>query len=121
MLRANTSADVASSVLGNITGSTLSESQVSGPSAHDSGYQYSKFVKKCLSFALCKVLRHTATKFGINMASDGFVLLEDVLKLDHIQATSPIHEICLQLIQEIVDTSNKKRFTLKFDENGKGG
>ena len=55
-------------------------------------------------------------KFNVTVGKDGFALLDEILALPHIKKTAPNCDISLQLIQDIVASSDKKRFTLKKDD-----
>ena len=49
--------------------------------------RYKSFERSELSRKLCKLLRHDADKYGLDMGQDGFVSLAEVLKLKHIKKT----------------------------------
>ena len=59
-----------------------------------------------LSKALSKILRHDAAKLGINIQSDGFCPLEQVLT--SIKGINPN----VADVEQVVESNNKKRFEL---------
>ena len=75
-------------------------------------------MKSELSRVLCRLLRHEADKYELEMTKDGFVLLSEVLKLRHVKAAYQRDDISMEVIQEIVDGSDKERFTLKENNEG---
>ncbi|EPX70816.1 tRNA 2'-phosphotransferase Tpt1 [Schizosaccharomyces octosporus yFS286] len=58
------------------------------------------------SKALSKVLRHTAQSNGLQLRPDGFVSVDDLLRLPQFKNLS------LQMLKKIVDENEKKRFSL---------
>jgi 2'-phosphotransferase len=80
--------------------------------------RYKSFEKSELSRKLCKLLRHDADKYGLDMGQDGFVPLAEVLKLEHIKKTPLGGDISVETIKAIADESDKERFTLAEDEKG---
>ena len=61
-----------------------------------------------MSKALSKVLRHDAQNLGINIRSDGFCNLDEVMSCKYIKKMNPT----LGDIQAVVEDNNKKRFEL---------
>jgi 2'-phosphotransferase len=59
-----------------------------------------------VSKALSRILRHQALHMGLQMSSDGFVKLADIL------ATKDFTHTTLADIQQVVETNDKKRFEL---------
>jgi 2'-phosphotransferase len=57
---------------------------------------------------LSKVLRHSALKEGLVMDNEGFILLDEILKLKYFK------DLDLNKIQHIVRTDNKNRLELKL-------
>ncbi|KAL4622965.1 tRNA 2'-phosphotransferase 1 isoform X1 [Arapaima gigas] len=60
-----------------------------------------------LSKALSFVLRHGAAQMGLNMNSDGFLLVEDLL------AHPQFHSFSLEDIERVVANNDKQRFKLR--------
>ena len=60
-----------------------------------------------LSKKLCYILRHRATKLGIDVGDDGYMKLDDVLDSDPM-----LHDLSVDDVRKIVDNNDKKRFTL---------
>lgn len=65
-----------------------------------------------LSRALSWLLRHHVVDQGLKMTPDGYVLWDDIIKLDKFS------EYTLDEVKYVVDTNDKKRFDLK-EENEK--
>ncbi|KAI9137061.1 KptA family-domain-containing protein [Paraphysoderma sedebokerense] len=65
-----------------------------------------------LSKSLSFVLRHGATKLGINIRNDGFVKVEELL------SHSKFRGYNLTDIQNVTENNEKKRFTMEQDESG---
>ncbi len=61
--------------------------------------------------ALIAVLRHNAIKEGLTMSSDGYILCDDILKIERFSNFTNDN------IKDIVDTNDKKRFALKEENN----
>ncbi|XP_029021064.1 tRNA 2'-phosphotransferase 1 isoform X2 [Betta splendens] len=59
-------------------------------------------LSKSMSYALC----HGANKMGLQMGTDGFVLVEDLL------AHPQFHSYSLEDVQRVVTTNDKQRFKL---------
>uniref|UniRef100_A0A8C1CB80 2'-phosphotransferase n=1 Tax=Cyprinus carpio carpio TaxID=630221 RepID=A0A8C1CB80_CYPCA len=59
-----------------------------------------------LSKSLSYALRHGANKMGLQMNSDGFVFVEDLLAHQQFRSFSP------EDVKRVVDTNNKQRFKL---------
>lgn len=57
---------------------------------------------------LSKVLRHSALKEGLSMDNEGFILLDEILKLKYFT------NLNISIIQDIVATDNKNRLQLKL-------
>ena len=64
-----------------------------------------------LSKALSWVLRHHAVNLGLNINDEGYVLLDDLLKLDKFNTYT------FNDIDEVVKNNDKKRFSLKLDND----
>ncbi|KAJ3052665.1 hypothetical protein HK097_005903 [Rhizophlyctis rosea] len=62
------------------------------------------------SRALSYLLRHAAEKEGIPMRPDGYALVDDVLRHNRLKG------ITLETLIHIVDTNDKKRYTLKTEQ-----
>mmetsp|Transcript_21450 Transcript_21450/g.42113 ORF Transcript_21450/g.42113 Transcript_21450/m.42113 type:complete len:449 (+) Transcript_21450:152-1498(+) len=60
---------------------------------------------------MTKVLRHRAADMGLEMRSDGFVRVEDLLKLQQLK------DIGLEDVKAIVAADNKQRFGLQQEED----
>jgi len=69
----------------------------------------SVYMSKRLSF----YLRHGAKKAGIKIRTDGYVQVQDLLKLNEFKRQNADFE----KIKNIVDTNDKKRFSMKKEEN----
>ena len=65
-------------------------------------------ISKKLSF----ILRHGAEKLGIEMKSDGYVLVSDILKHKSHSLWSE------EDIQRVVKNNEKQRFALRYNDNG---
>jgi 2'-phosphotransferase len=65
-----------------------------------------------LSHALSAILRHRADKLGLKMRADGFVPLDDVLRLKQMKHAT------VESVQEVVAQDAKQRYTLQ-DEGGR--
>ncbi|KAG2382872.1 hypothetical protein C9374_004839 [Naegleria lovaniensis] len=64
-----------------------------------------------VSRALSKLLRHKAdTTKGINLRSDGFVLVREILQLKDFK------NVTYEMIEDCVKNNDKQRFTLRVDE-----
>ncbi|PPD87079.1 hypothetical protein GOBAR_DD15984 [Gossypium barbadense] len=67
---------------------------------------------------LTRILRHMATELNLNMRSDGYVKVEDLLKLNmKTFANIPLRSHTVDDIKEAVRKDNKQRFSL-LEENG---
>lgn len=67
---------------------------------------------------LTRILRHMASELNLNMRSDGFVKVEDLLKLNlKTFAQIPLRSHTVDDIWEAVRKDNKQRFSL-LEENG---
>ncbi|XP_052479066.1 uncharacterized protein LOC105765757 isoform X3 [Gossypium raimondii] len=67
---------------------------------------------------LTRILRHMATELNLNMRSDGYVKVEDLLKLNmRAFANIPLRSQTVDDIKEAVRKDNKQRFSL-LEENG---
>lgn len=67
---------------------------------------------------LTRILRHMASELRLNMRSDGYVKVEDLLKLNmKTFADIPLRSHTVGDIREAVSTDNKQRFSL-LEENG---
>ncbi|KAJ4836520.1 hypothetical protein Tsubulata_047272 [Turnera subulata] len=67
---------------------------------------------------LTRVLRHMATELSLNVRSDGYVKVEDLLKLNvKTFANVPLRSHTIDDIKEAVRKDNKQRFSL-LEENG---
>ncbi|KAH1030333.1 hypothetical protein J1N35_042507 [Gossypium stocksii] len=67
---------------------------------------------------LTRILRHMATKLNLNMRSDGYVKVEDLLKLNmRTFAHIPLRSHTVDDVKEAVRKDNKQRFSL-LEENG---
>ncbi|GAV61132.1 PTS_2-RNA domain-containing protein [Cephalotus follicularis] len=67
---------------------------------------------------LTRILRHMATELNLNMRSDGYVKVQDLLKLNmKTFANVPLRSHTVDDIKEAVRKDNKQRFSL-LDENG---
>lgn len=64
-----------------------------------------------ISRSLSKILRHTAIEMGLNVHSDGSVIVADLLKV------SPMRGVSFDDLQYVVDHNDKQRFKL-FSNNG---
>jgi len=58
---------------------------------------------------MSRILRHAADKVGLALNPDGFCLLSDLLALDSMKG------VTVDMVQRVVDTDAKGRFTLKRD------
>ncbi|GMI77217.1 embryo defective 1067, 2' tRNA phosphotransferase [Hibiscus trionum] len=67
---------------------------------------------------LTRILRHMATELNLNMRNDGYVKVEDLLKLNlKTFANIPLRSHTVDDIKEAVRKDNKQRFSL-LEENG---
>ncbi|XVF22724.1 hypothetical protein REPUB_Repub12eG0195500 [Reevesia pubescens] len=67
---------------------------------------------------LTRILRHMATELNLNMQSNGYVKVEDLLKLNlKTFANVPLRSHTIDDIKEAVRKDNKQRFSL-LEENG---
>lgn len=67
---------------------------------------------------LTRILRHMASDLNLNMRSDGFIKVEDLLKLNlKTFAQVPLRSHTVDDIREAVRKDNKQRFSL-LEENG---
>ncbi|KAI3800461.1 hypothetical protein L1987_28552 [Smallanthus sonchifolius] len=67
---------------------------------------------------LTSILRHTAPQLNLNMRSDGYVKVQDLLRLTlKTFANVPINSHTVDHIKEAVKRDNKQRFSL-LEENG---
>jgi 2'-phosphotransferase len=64
---------------------------------------------KYLSF----LLRHGAIENNLKISPDGFIKVQEILNLKQ----SSSYRLNLELIRQIVDTNDKKRFELKQADN----
>lgn len=64
-----------------------------------------------LSRGLSKVLRHNAIKEGLHISTGGYVLCEDILKINE------YNTFTFEDIETVVKTNDKKRFNLKNIDN----
>ncbi len=65
-----------------------------------------------LSKALSRILRHTATKKGLTISSDGYIPWDELATLPEFK------KYTFDDVQRVVKTNDKQRFSLK-EENGK--
>jgi 2'-phosphotransferase len=65
-------------------------------------------ISKCLSF----ILRHGATKEGINITTDGFVLVSDILAWNKIKSK----KVTMEELVHCVENNDKKRFEFNADK-----
>ena len=65
-----------------------------------------------LSRTLTKILRHTASKLGLDVASDGYVKIEDIVKIPAVAKFKPTMEI----LEDVVKHDNKKRLQISEDK-----
>ncbi|CAL1613625.1 unnamed protein product [Knipowitschia caucasica] len=61
-----------------------------------------------LSKSLSYVLRHGASKMGLQMSTDGFIYVEDIL------AQPQFSSWCLDDVKRVVESNDKQRFKLQF-------
>ncbi|XP_007052074.2 PREDICTED: tRNA 2'-phosphotransferase 1 isoform X1 [Theobroma cacao] len=67
---------------------------------------------------LTRILRHRATELNLNMRSDGYIKVQDLLKLNlKTFADIPLRSHTVDDIKEAVSKDNKQRFSL-LEENG---
>ncbi|XP_071931384.1 uncharacterized protein [Coffea arabica] len=67
---------------------------------------------------LTRVLRHMASELNLNMRNDGFVKVDDLLKLSlKTFANDPLRSHTVDEVREAVRRDNKQRFSL-VEENG---
>ncbi|XP_038708678.1 tRNA 2'-phosphotransferase 1-like [Tripterygium wilfordii] len=67
---------------------------------------------------LTRILRHQASELNLNMRSDGFVKVQDLLKLNlKTFANIPLKSHTVEDVKEAVRKDNKQRFSL-LEENG---
>ena len=66
-----------------------------------------------VSKMLTRILRHKAVLLGLNIGSDGYCRLDQVLAVCSMRALG----VTTDEVKEVVGNSEKKRFTLKY-ENG---
>ena len=78
----------------------------------------SELTKTCLSFAMRKILRHTAPNHGISVEPNGFAKLDDILKVNRVKSLLPKNTNAVDVIKQVVASSDKMRFTLKQSETG---
>jgi len=64
-----------------------------------------------ISQIISHALRHEPWKYGIELDDNGWVAIEKLAKA--IEETNPDIQINQQIIQDVLDTSDKKRFELK--------
>lgn len=62
-----------------------------------------------ISKALARILRHTASSLGLNMRSDGFCYVQDVLDIKEIRD----YHCDLETLQAIVASNEKARFEIR--------
>jgi len=68
----------------------------------------------CISKALSAILRHTAPDLGLNIRTDGFVAVGEVLALHQVSRFNATEAD----LQQIVQASDKQRFELKREADG---
>ncbi|KAL0311667.1 UNVERIFIED_CONTAM: tRNA 2'-phosphotransferase 1 [Sesamum calycinum] len=67
---------------------------------------------------LTRILRHMASELKLEMRSDGYVKVQDVLKLNLMtSANIPLRSHTIEDVREAVRKDNKQRFSL-LEENG---
>ncbi|XP_015583456.2 tRNA 2'-phosphotransferase 1 isoform X1 [Ricinus communis] len=89
-----------------------------GHSGGDGGGGGAKDKIDALGRLLTRILRHMASELNLNMRSDGFVRVQDLLKLNmKTFASIPIRSHTVDDIKEAVRRDNKQRFSL-LEENG---
>ncbi|KAL6502689.1 hypothetical protein OROHE_024342 [Orobanche hederae] len=67
---------------------------------------------------LTRILRHMASKLNLDIRSDGYVKVQDLLKLDKTtSAKIPLRSHAIEDIKEAVTHDDKQRFSL-VEENG---
>uniref|UniRef100_A0A9J8ANP9 2'-phosphotransferase n=1 Tax=Cyprinus carpio carpio TaxID=630221 RepID=A0A9J8ANP9_CYPCA len=81
---------------------SLEEEEEEEEEAEETGMKRDVRLSKSLSYAL----RHGANKMGLQMNSDGFVFVEDLLAHQQFRSFSP------EDVKRVVDTNNKQRFKL---------
>ena len=64
-----------------------------------------------ISRFLIKILRHSAKDHNLDIDKDGFILVDDLLGVEQLKLIS------IKDIEKIVETCEKKRFTLKKEKN----
>lgn len=68
---------------------------------------------------MTRILRHMASELNLNMRSDGYVIVEDLLKLNmKTLANIPLRSYTFDDVREAVRKDNKQRFSL-LEENGR--
>lgn len=67
------------------------------------------FISKTLSW----ILRHGANKEGFHITSDGYIEVNSILSHKQLKGKCTVDDIC-----RIVQTNNKKRFTLRSNKSG---
>merc|ERR1719410_1894197 len=70
---------------------------------------HSVYMSKRLSF----YLRHGAEKAGLKIRNDGYVKVTDILRLNEFKQKNANFEV----IKNIVDTNDKKRFSMMEEKN----
>lgn len=63
-----------------------------------------------LSRFLSKVLRHQAKEFGLDISSDGYVCVSDMLNLQFLKSS----KTTVEDIKRVVENNDKKRYTLSL-------
>lgn len=64
-----------------------------------------------LSRSLAWLLRHGALKHGLDVSTDGYILVDDILKLQK------FNKYTFDNIKYVVDNNDKQRFALKYENN----
>ena len=67
-----------------------------------------------VSKTLTYLLRHKAHKEGLSVDDEGFIPVNQIIKNRNLRR----HALTVEILQQIVDTCQKKRFSMKVDENG---
>ena len=65
-----------------------------------------------LSRALTKILRHTAAKAGLAIRPDGYVKIEDIVKVPTVAKFKPTMEV----LHKVVQYDSKQRMEISADE-----
>ncbi|RYR71082.1 uncharacterized protein [Arachis hypogaea] len=84
----------------------------------DSGGSFGKDKIDALGRLLTRILRHMASELNLDMRSDGYVKVNDLLKLNmKTFANIPLRSHNIDDVREAVQNDNKQRFSL-IEENG---